>query len=179
MTSRFHSEFNCEKSSFFEVFRIWVDFGFTFTLDPLVEFLWLELTVGLILMIPISIQISVWSSSYCDLFSDSAIVSNSSEDTSVILVAILEEACAMILLIDTLRLSERFIENQKSVLESKIPYFKKWKTELETRFRADIVGRGCWVILFQPIRMRLMDDEMNQLAFRSRILTQNLECSRL
>jgi hypothetical protein len=31
----------------------------------------------------------------------------------------------MILLIDTLRLSERFIENQKSVLESKIPYFKK------------------------------------------------------
>ena len=172
MTSRFPSEFNCEKSSFFEVFRIWVDFGFTFTLDPLMEFLWLELTVGLILMIPISIQISVWSSSYCDLFSDSAIVSNSSEDTSVILVAILEEACARILLIDTLGLSEFVYCIEKSVFKNRVILnFQKERLSLKPKFWARCRRRRTNHIC-EPIRKRHDDSQYESKTFRTRIFFQ-------
>ena len=138
MTSRFYSEFNCEKSSFFEVFRIWVNFGFTFTLDPLVEFLWLELTVELILMIPISIQnlcvkfFVLWS-----LFRTVQSYLTVAEDTSVILVAILEEACARILLIDTIGLSDFGLLYRK--VSSRIGWFwifKKKRLSLKPKFSA-------------------------------------------
>ena len=92
---------------------------------------------------------------------------------------ILEEACAMILLIDTLRLSERFIENQKSVLESKIPYFKKWKTKTQNSVSSWCVEEENESDHFEPIRMRLMADEMFQLTFQIENLDQILENPRV
>ena len=57
------------------------------------------------------------------------------EDTSVILVAILEEACARILLIDTLGLSEFVYCIEKSVFKNRVILnFQKERLSLKPKF---------------------------------------------
>ena len=96
------------------------------------------------------------------------------EDTSVILGGILEEACARILLIDTLGLSELFIVFKKSVFKNRNDSdFSKERLSSKPSFSARCRRRRTNHIC-EPIRKRMMTHSMIQ-YFRTRIFFPKLD----
>ena len=156
---------NFESLEFFELFRIcsiWAIFR-VYVYPGLVSARFSNLTYFEIDFDPskISIKISRRRSSYCkSLISNSFWISDSSFDTNLLYCIETRRPCCWSIKWNTKDYPKLCIENQKSVFgiwDSNFVEVKDWAQKLGFEL---IWGRGEWVIIAEPIRMRLTADEM-------------------